>query len=314
MRQTRLGRSDIVTAAAPLGAMYLGTKQDRTTSFRLLDHYVALGGNFIDTANIYAFWLGDPWKGGESETLLGEWMKERGNRQSLTIATKMGIAYQDVPTSLATSLIIAECEKSLKRLGTDVIDLYFAHRDDLAVPQDEVLQAFAKLIEQGKVRILGASNFSCARLASAHEISRRDGLPRYEVLQQRFSYLPVRRGGNTGPQTVLTPDMQTYCATSNVSVMAYSVTLGGAYDRYPTQPMPDEYRNRPNGERLAALRRVADQLGATPGQVVLAWTWAQPGLMPLVAGSTTAQLDQNIAAMDLPLTAEHLALLDNAAE
>lgn len=314
MRQITLGRTGIQTAAAPLGAMYLGTKQDRATAFALLDHYASLGGNFIDTANIYAHWVGDQWKGGESETVLGEWLKSRGNRDAMTISTKVGIAYSDAPTSLAPKLIIEECEKSLRRLGVETIDLYFAHRDDPDVPQEDVLGAFAKLIEQGKVRAIGASNFTTDRLAAAHEIARLSSLPRYEVLQQRFTYLAVRHGGYTGPQVVLTADMSDYCTRAGVGVMAYSVALGGAYNRYPQSELPEEYRSSSNHLRMKVLRDVAAEAGAQPAQVVLAWVWANPTLMPLVAGSTTAQLDENIEAMNIVLSTDQLARLDVAGD
>lgn len=312
MRQITLGKTSIRTAAAPFGAMYLGTRQDRDTSFALLDHYAALGGNFIDTANIYAHWVGAQWLGGESEAALGAWLQSRGNRDAITIATKVGIAYQDVPTSLAPERIIAECEKSLKRLGVEVIDLYFAHRDDPDIPQEDVLGAFAKLIEQGKVRAIGASNFTTDRLAAAHEIARLSGLPRYEVLQQRFTYLPVRRGGYSGPQVVLSADMIDYCARAKTSVMAYSVALGGAYNRYPESGLPEEYRMPTNQLRMKVLRDVADEVGAEPVQVVLAWVWANPNLLPLIACSATAQLDASIGAMDIELTTDQLGRLNVA--
>ncbi len=314
MRQITLGKTNIRTAAAPFGAMYLGTKQDREAAFALLDHYASLGGTFIDTANIYAFWVGQQWRGGESEAVLGAWLRARGNRDAMTIATKVGIGYDDVPTSLAPNLIIEECEKSLKRLGVEAIDLYFAHRDDHGIPQEDVLGAFAKLIEQGKVRAIGASNFSTDRLAAAHEIARRSGLPRYEVLQQRFTYLPVRRGADTGAQTVLTADMIDYCTRSTTSVMAYSVALGGAYNRYPDSALPQEYSMPSNHLRMKALRDVADDIGAEPVQVVLAWAWANPILLPLIACSATAQLDASLAAMDIVLTAAQLDGLGDAGE
>jgi len=131
MKSVRLGRTDISVVNAPLGAMFLGTKQDRDESFALLDYYVSRGGNFIDSANIYAHWVGPQYRGGESETVLGDWMKARGNRNNLVIATKVGFGYSDVPQSLAARRIKEECDKSLKRLGIDTIDLYFAHVDDL---------------------------------------------------------------------------------------------------------------------------------------------------------------------------------------
>ena len=314
MKNVSLGHTDIRVSAAPFGAMYLGTKQTESESFAILDHYVAQGGNFIDTANIYAHWVGAEWHGGESETVLGSWLKARGNRADITIASKVGFNYDGVPQSLRPELIIEECDKSLKRLGVDTIDLYFAHKDDPDVPQEDVLGAFSRLIEQGKVRAIGASNFTTDRLASALEIARLSALPRYEVLQQRYTYLPVRRGGDTGPQTVLTDDMLDYCQRAGLSVMGYSVTLGGGYDRYPERPLPDAYQSPSNERRMAVLREIAGQLGITPLQLVLAWLWAKPAMLPLIACSSTAQLDTSLAAMNVTLSQDLLDRLDDAGE
>ncbi|HSF92099.1 MAG TPA: aldo/keto reductase, partial [Paracoccaceae bacterium] len=242
--------------------------------------------------------------------VLGEWMRRRGNRNDLVISTKVGIAYDDVPTSLAPERIIEECDKSLKRLGIDTIDLYFAHRDDPNVPQEDVLGAFAKLIEQGKVRSIGASNFTTDRLAAAHEIARLDGLPRYEVLQQRYTYLPVARGGYDGPQVILSGDMIDYCTRARTSVMAYSVGLGGAYGRYMETGLPPEYDIPSNHLRMKVLQEIATETGAQLQQVVLAWVWSKPALMPLIAGSTPARLDENFAAMDITLTVEQIDRLE----
>ena len=314
MQRHRLGKTDITVTPAPFGAMYLGTKQDRETSFALLDRYVELGGDFIDTANIYAHWVGPEWQGGESETMLGEWLRARRNRDRLTITSKVGMPYGKFPMSLAPEIVIAECEASLKRLGVECIDLYFAHKDDLTLPQEAVLETFARLIEAGKVRAIGASNFATDRLAVANALAERSGLPRYEVLQQRFTYLPVRQGADTGRQVILTQDMLDYCARDGVSVMAYSVGIGGTYDRYPGVPLPEAFQTAGNEKRMAVLRSVAREAGCTPGQAVLAWVWSHPGAMPLIAASKIAQLGENMAAMEIRLSDEQLDHLARAAE
>jgi aryl-alcohol dehydrogenase-like predicted oxidoreductase len=314
MNYVTLGGTGWSVSAAPLGAMYLGTKQDESQSFALLDHYVAKGGNFIDTANIYAHWVGPQWRGGESESLIGRWLKARGHRDRMIITSKVGIGYGDVPQSLAPARIIAECDKSLRRLGVDTIDVYFAHKDDPAVPLEDVLGAFARLIEQGKIRAIGASNFTTDRLAGALELARFAGLPRYQVLQQRFTYLPVRPGGDTGRQIVLSGDMADLCRRAGLTVMAYSVALQGGYNRYPERALPAEYQMPSNVVRMARLLDVAREVGVDPQQVVLAWLWSKPGLVPLIACSTTAQLDASLAAMDLSLSAEQIERLDRAAE
>jgi len=314
VKHAKLGHTDIAVCTAPLGAMYLGTKQDRAISFDLLDAYVAHGGDFIDTANIYAHWVGDPWKGGESEAMLGEWMAARGNRHKLVIASKVGFPYHDVPAGLAREVIKRECEKSLRRLRIETIDLHFAHNDDLAVPQEEALSAFAELIAEGKVRAIGASNFATHRLATANCIARANGLPEYQVLQPRHTYLRPRRDADFGPQVALTDDMAAYCRDAGISVMAYSASLRGAYSGEPGRPVPEQYRSAANEARLAVLGEVARETGKAPQQVMFAWLFAQPGMMPLIAASSVAQLEFNLAATAIELSPDQIARLDAAGE
>jgi aryl-alcohol dehydrogenase-like predicted oxidoreductase len=313
MKTSNLGRTDIAVTT-PLGAMYFGTKQDRDASFALLDLYRARGGNFIDTANIYAHWVGPEWHGGESEMVLGEWIRARGNRHDLVIASKVGFGYGSVPQGLTARLIKDECDKSLKRMGIDTIDLYFAHVDDLKTPQEESLRAFADLIEAGKVRTIGASNFTTYRLALANALAEQNGLPRYEVLQQRHTYLRPRHDASFGPQLPLTADMAEYCAAAGVSIMAYSSSLGGAYSGEPGRPVPEQYLGADADRRLAALRAVAAEAGVTPLQVVFAWLANQRDMLPLVAGSSAAQLTANLDAVELVLTPQQMAALDAAGE
>jgi len=313
MKSVRLGRTDISVVNAPLGAMFLGTKQDRDESFALLDHYVSRGGNFIDSANIYAHWVGPQYRGGESETVLGDWMKARGNRNNLVIATKVGFGYSDVPQSLAARRIKEECDKSLKRLGIDAIDLYFAHVDDRSVPPEESLGAFAELVRAGKVRTIGASNFTPGRLATANAYAAANGLPRYEVLQPRHTYLRPRHDATFGAQLPLTADMIDHCRSAQISVMPYSSGLGGAYKVRADRPLPQQYQSADSTARLAALRDIAGEIKSTPHQIVFAWLAAQ-GALPLVAGSTTDQLSESLDAIDIPLTPEQVKRLDAAGE
>ena len=172
MKKVTLGKTDLDVSVLCLGTMHFGSRDDESTSYAMLDQYVEGGGNLLDTANMYACWVG---QGGESETLLGKWMKERRNRDKLVIASKVGLAYQDVPKSTKPELIEAECEKSLRRLGIDVIDLYYAHCDDRDTPLEAQLDAFDKLVRAGKVRYIGASIFRAWRLADAAGISRAHG-------------------------------------------------------------------------------------------------------------------------------------------
>jgi len=314
LQYAKLGHTGITVCTAPLGAMYLGTKQDRAVSFALLDRYVELGGDFIDTANIYAHWVGEQWRGGESETVLGAWMAERGNRNRLVIASKVGFPYGDAPAGLGREVIKRECEKSLRRLGIETIDLYFAHNDDPALPQEEVLAAFAELIDEGKVRAIGASNFVTHRLATANAIARINGLPQYQVLQPRHTYLRPRRDADFGPQVPLTDDMADYCRAADIPIMAYAASLGGAYSGEPGRPVPEQYRSAGNEARLAVLGEVARETGMAPLQVMFAWLLATPGMMPLVAASSVSQLDFNLAATAIELSPDQLARLDAAGE
>src|SRR4051812_21780452 len=313
MQSVRLGRTDISVVNAPLGAMFLGTKQNRDESFALLDYYVGRGGNFIDTANIYAHWTDPGRRGGESETVLGEWMSARGNRNSLVIASKVGFGYSDVPQSLTAKRIKDECDKSLKRLGIETIDLYFAHVDDLSVAPEESLGAFAALVKAGKVRTLGASNFTTGRLATANAHAAANSLPRYEVLQPRHTYLRPRRDASFGAQLALTADMIDYCKSADISVMPYSSGLGGAYKARADRQLPAQYQSADSNARLAALRDIAAETSSTPHQIVFAWLAAKATL-PLVAGSTIDQLTESLDAIDLPLTPEQVKRLDAAGE
>ena len=314
MKSGKLGKTDIAVSMAPLGAMFLGTKQDRDASFALLDLYRERGGNFIDTANIYAHWVGPQFHGGESEVMLGEWLKARGSRHDLVIASKVGFPYADTKTGLSAKQIKDECDKSLQRLGVETIDLYFAHVDDLETPQEETLRAFADLVKAGKVRVIGASNFTTYRLALANAFAFANGLPRYEVLQQRHTYLRPRHDGSFGAQLALTADMSEYCAAAEISIMAYSSGLGGAYSGKVDRPVPEQYLGADTGKRLAALGQIAKETGATAHQVVFAWLANQPNMMPLVAGTSIEQLTANIDAVEIALTAEQMARLDRAGE
>ena len=314
MKFGKLGRTDLNVSMAPLGVMYLGTKQNRDESFALFDLYRARGGNFIDTANIYAHWVGPEWRGGESEIVLGEWLRARGNRHDLVIASKVGFGYGDVPQSLTARRIKEECDKSLKRLGIETIDLYFAHVDDLSVPIEESLRAFADLVQAGKVRVIGASNFATSRLAEANAFAAANGLPRYDVLQQRHTYLRPRHNADFGGQLALTADMSEYCAAAGIPIMAYSSGLGGAYSGKADRPIPEQYLSADSDKRLAALRAVAAEVGASPHQVVFAWLAAKPNMLPLIAGTSIAQLTANIEAVEITLMSAQVAKLDAAGE
>jgi aryl-alcohol dehydrogenase-like predicted oxidoreductase len=291
--------------------MYFGSKTDKSTSYELLDRYVDAGGTFLDTANIYARWI-DGFQGGESETLLGEWMAERGNRDKVFIASKVGFDYQDVPISLSADLIEQECNRSLKRLGVETIDLYYGHKDDRTTPLEETMEAFDRLVKAGKVRYIGASNYLAWRLERAKWVSETNNWAQFTSVQQRYTYLPIRPGASSGRQEVANDDLRRYCADTGTTMLAYSVMLGGAYTR-DDRPLPNEYRNSDNEARLIALKAVAQEIGATPNQVILAWMrQSTPSVIPLIAASTIEVLDENIGALSFTLSDEQMQRLNTA--
>ena len=311
MQTTSLGRSGVDVSLYCLGAMYFGSRNDRATSYRMLDRYVDAGGSFIDTANIYAWWV-EGFHGGESETLLGEWMRARGNRSRLFIASKVGFQYSDVARGLTAAQIEAECDKSLQRMGIDTIDLFYAHVDDRTTPMHETMEAFDRLVRAGKVRHIGASNFLAYRLERAHTLSKQNGWPDYVCLQQRHTYLRPKPGASFDPQLSLTDEIVDYCRANQVTILAYSSLLSGAYTR-PDRPLPEQYRGPDADARLAALREIAAAHGVTPNQVILAWLVQQtPPIIPVMAASTDAQMAENLAALELKLTAEEMATLNGA--
>jgi aryl-alcohol dehydrogenase-like predicted oxidoreductase len=312
MRTAPLGHTGVEVSALCLGAMYFGTKTDEATSRRLLDEYIDAGGSFIDTANIYARWI-EGFVGGESEALLGRWMRDSGNRSRLFIATKTGIEYPGTERGLRAHQINDECDKSLKRLGIDTIDLYYAHIDDRSTPLEETLGAFAKLVEAGKVRFIGVSNMVAWRLEQARRISRANGWPEYEGVQQRYSYLRPRRGADLGgTQVNANEDLLDYCHSEGITLLPYSVLLAGAYTR-PDRDLPEAYPGPDNAARMAALNEVARETGLSLNQVVLAWMMqSDVPTVPLIAASTSEQLRENLAALDARLSADQMARLDSA--
>ncbi|MEO6873572.1 MAG: aldo/keto reductase [Opitutaceae bacterium] len=307
------GKANFRTSAICLGTMYFGTKIDEATAFSLLDFYAGAGGNFLDTANKYASWLPGG-QGGESEMLLGRWMRQRGNRQEMMVATKLGLPMPGVEAGLRAAQIEQECEKSLQRLGTDVIDLYYSHADDRKTPLEETLTAMDRLVRSGKVRQLGASNYVSWRLLQSLYTSRTGGWAEYACVQLRHSYL---RPNPWMPQefAVQVPasrEMIELCADQGLRLLAYSPLLGGAYTR-TDRPLPAAYDTPDNQARLGVLRDVAKQTGFTPNQIVLAWLMqSHPAAIPLTAASTVEQLRENLGAADVHLAPDILLRLDNA--
>ena len=311
MRKVQLGNTGVGVSTFCFGSMYLGTKQNQSESYNLLDQFVEAGGNFIDTANIYAHWVPGG-NGGESETILGAWIKERKNRRDIFVATKVGFQYGDITRSLRAEVIEAECNKSLVRLGIDTIDLFYAHNDDRNTPLEETLEAFHRLLKAGKIRFIGASNYLAWRIEEARWISKSNCWPEYCCIQQRHSYIRKKRGTTFDPQIAANDDLLEYCRNRDITLLAYSALLGGAYTR-ADRSFPDQYMGSDTDLRLAALNSVSAELNATPNQVVLSWMLqSEPPVLPLIAASSWEQLQENFGALEIKLSPAQMEKLNNA--
>ena len=307
-----------------LGAMQFGTVIDEATSFAILDRYIEAGGTFIDTSDNYAFWVNGT-QGGESEELLGRWRRSRGIGDEVVIATKLGARPLVPATSFAVELeglsakVIREsADRSRERLGMSRLDLLYAHVEDPSVPQAETVQAFAGLVADGTVGLLGASNHWSWRVERARNLAAAAGLPGYEVLQYHHSYLRHRtdipdRGSPDGQIGVVSGDLLGYLRDDPaLTLVAYSPLLSGAYVR-ADRPPSFRFDQAGNRARLAALQAVVEQSGATAIQVVLSWLiGAELPVIPLVGASSVAQLNESLAAVELELTSEQRARLDGA--
>ncbi len=311
MRKVKLGSSDIEVSTLCIGTDSIGSRVDRETSFQLLDLFKEKGGSFIDTANFYSSWY-EGCQGGESETTIGQWMKDRTNRDQMVVASKVGFDYPGCNGGLSAAEIERECEKSLKRLQTDHIDLYYSHKDDHNTPLEETMQAFDRLIKAGKIRTIGASNLHVWRIAEANTLSRINNWPQYCAVEQRYTYFRPRHGAGFGPQICINDDLKDYCQSHGMTLIAYSVLLQGAYTR-DDRPVPAQFAGPDADQRLAALKAVADEVGVTVNQLIIAWMLhSDPPVLPIIAGSRLEQLNENIAALDVKLTEDQMARLNTA--
>jgi len=308
MRHILLGDSGVEVSAICLGTMRFGTATDEATSFAILDRYLEAGGAFLDTANVYAVWEKNG-TGGDSERLLRRWMAERRCRDRVVLATKLGSRLQPSGRGLRAEQIREECEKSLRRLGTDRIDLYYSHFFDPVTPVEESLAAFDALRQAGKVRFIGASNHPAWRLAEANALAKVRGWAPYCCIQQRISVLAVRPQTKFAGQVAGTPELLDYCRERRVTVLAYSPLLGGLYGR-ADRKLDDSYALPENDARLAALRAVAAEKAVSPNVLVLAWMLHHdPLILPIFAVSTEAQMRENLQALGVQLSPEEMARL-----
>lgn len=314
MQLRPLGRSGLQVSPLAFGGNVFGWTIDEATSFRLLDAWLDAGFNFVDTADVYSAWVPGH-VGGESETILGKWLKQSGKRNRIVLATKVGKPMGEGKVGLSPKYIREAVEASLKRLQTDHIDLYQSHDDDANTPLADSLGAFADLIKAGKVRAIGASNYSAPRLAEALDVSERLGLPRYESLQPLY---------NLYDRAVFEEALAPLCLERGVGVINfYALAAGFLTGKYRSEAdaaksarggsTTKKYLN-PRGLRiLDALDQVAGPLGATPGQVAIAWQIAQPAITaPIASATSQQQLDELAKAAQLKLSVEQIASLDAA--
>jgi aryl-alcohol dehydrogenase-like predicted oxidoreductase len=300
-------------SALCLGAMNFGSRDDRETSYKMLDTYYEAGGRYIDTANAYARWV-DGCQGGESESLLGEWMRERGNCDELFIASKVGFPapVDGLTQGLSAEQITTAIDGTLRRLGIERVDLYYAHVDDRTVPLEETLEAFHGAVVAGKVRYLGASNYRIWRLERARCLAEAQGWTPYAAMQQRYTYVRPRPSYSFFPHVSADRMMLDYCKHAGMTLMAYSPLQGGAYTREDRE-FPDPYQWPDTEKRLAVLKAVAAEAGATVHQVVLAWMIrSDPPVIPVIAASTEAQMAENLGALEVELSEKQMERLDGA--
>ena len=314
MQLRELGRSGLQVSPLAFGGNVFGWTVDEALSFRLLDAWLDAGFNFVDTADVYSRWVPGH-TGGESEAIIGKWLRQSGKRNRVVLATKVGKPMGDGKVGLSAAYIREAVDASLTRLKTDHIDLYQSHDDDADTPLEETMEAFAALIKAGKVRAIGASNFTAPRLAEALDVSERLGLPRYESLQPLY---------NLYDRAVFEEALAPLCLARGVGVINfYALAAGFLTGKYRSEADANKsarganttkkYLNARGLRILAALDAVAATHGATPAQVAIAWQIAQPAVTaPIASATSTAQLDELVKASTLKLDAAALASLTEA--
>jgi aryl-alcohol dehydrogenase-like predicted oxidoreductase len=305
-----------------LGAMYFGTRVNEASSMALLDRFVDRGGTWIDTANCYAFWADPSGVGGQSERVIGRWLADRPQRRDrVRISTKVrqqptvAGRWPESAEGLSAPVIRDAVQKSLTRLGTDRIDLYWAHAEDRTVPLRETVEALGELVEVGLVARLGASNHRAWAVERARQLARDCGVAGYTALQLRHSYVQPRPGAplpEAGHQ-LATPESLDYVRHERDLVLwAYTALMNGSYTR-PDRPFSEVYEHAGTARRLAVLGEIAGEIGVTRNQVVLAWLLGgDPAIAPIIGVSSAEQLDEALAARDLELSDEQRRRLDEA--
>ncbi|HEX8630490.1 MAG TPA: aldo/keto reductase [Catenuloplanes sp.] len=333
MKTVELGRTGEYVSQLALGCMLMGTRTDEATSFEILDSYVAAGGNFLDTADCYCWWERPGERGGHSEELLSRWLARSGRRDEVFLATKGSAMLRDfdgmfdgagVDWSKARRKFVGAgadtlrhaIDGSLRRLGTDRVDLYYVHVDDGSTPLEETLEVLAGVVAAGKARYIGWSNVRTDRLERIRALSTEHGWPMPVAIQQQHSYL--RRRPGIDHVSIVDGEQLAYLgANPDQTLVAYSPILKGVYDdpdKRAGHGIMDPYQGPDSDARLAALTEVAAEVGAAPNQVVLAWLLHRtaPPVVPLVGPRTAEQYHAAVLAVDITLTRDQVARLDAA--
>jgi aryl-alcohol dehydrogenase-like predicted oxidoreductase len=313
MKKRKLGKSGLAVAPLAFGGNVFGWTADESTSFALLDAFVAAGFNLIDTADVYSRWVKGH-SGGESETIIGNWLKRSSKRAKVVIATKVGKEMGPNSKGLSKTYILQAVEDSLRRLRTDFIDLYQSHDDDPQTPLAETLEAYDQLIKQGKIRAIGASNYSAQRLAESLKVSEQTGYPRYECLQPLF---------NLYDRADYEKEFEPLCKKEELGVISYfslaSGFLTGKYrsendlSKSPRGDMVKKYLNERGLRIIEALETVAQQYHLTPAKVALAWLISHPSVTaPIASATNLEQLNELIEATTIELDSSAINLLNKA--
>lgn len=313
MKMRQLGKSAIEVAPLMLGGNVFGWTADEATSFKILDAFVGAGLNFIDTADSYSTWV-QGHQGGESETIIGNWFKRSGKRDKIVIATKVGSEIPGQGKGLSKAWIMRQVEGSLKRLQTDHIDLYQSHRDDPATPVEETLEAYAQLVQQGKVRVIGCSNFTAERTRESLAASRKHNWPRYESLQPHY---------NLYERAAYETELEPVALQEKLGVIPYySLASGFLTGKYRSEDdlkksqrgrAVKKYLNDRGFRILQALDQVAERYQSKPAQVALAWLMARPSITaPIASATSVEQLNELAQATQIELDRESIEKLNKA--
>lgn len=314
MKKRQLGNTSLFVSPIAFGGNVFGWTADEKMSFDLLDRFVEAGFNFVDTADVYSRW--NSGVGGESEIIIGKWMKQRGNRDKMIIATKGGMDMGQGKTDVTKKYLIKAAEDSLKRLQVDRIDLYQTHKDDESVPVEEALEAYAQLIREGKIRYVGASNFSAERLSEALEASKKNDLPRYETLQPLY---------NLCDREIFEKELEPLCVKNNIGVISYySLAAGFLTGKYRSK---DDLRKSVRGgkvsqymnERCSGILKAVDEVAAkhrtTNSSVAIAWLLQRSSVTaPIASATNLQQLGSLLDSVNVKLSSEDVGLVNKASD